>query len=625
MWALSRIFPTSRHWTTKVVSGCDGAIPRLLAGTLIAANGWKLIRKVGKQMVERVPVGPPAILIQRNVEARMRDGTILRADVYRPEGSGPFPVLLMRVPYGKAKAQSQVYAHPLWYAERGYMVVIQDTRGRGHSDGEFYPFLNEMDDGYDSVEWAAGLPAANGRVGMYGFSYVGATQLLAAVMKPPHLSCIAPGMTGSQYYDGWMYRGGALSLAFVVSWTLRLAADDAVKRGDVDRARSLKEAQANPGRYFGYSPLSDIPVLDEESAPYFRDWLSHSTYDDYWKRWSVDALYDRITVPTLHFGGWYDMFKDGTIKNFAGLRDAGQLNQVTNRLVIGPWYHMPWISSLNDQSFGPDAANDVDELQLGWFDKWLNDERDEGGEKLPVSAFVMGRNTWEDYNDWPPPGVTQMQMYLGGTGRANSLDGNGVLSLDPPIADSHDVYVYDPATPVPSAGGHSCCIPVHTPMGPKDQRAVELQSQVLVYDSDPLVAELLVSGPVRVHLWVASSASDTDFVAKLVDVSPDGKAINICEGILRMSFRDGLEHPRPIRPWVVYEIEVDLGHTCNAFAADHRVRLEVTSSCFPQWARNLNGDSQGLIGSPAQMETATQLVFREPNRASSLVLPIMPP
>lgn len=575
-------------------------------------------------MVERVPVGPPAVLVDRDVEASMRDGTILRADVYRPDGGARLPVLLMRVPYGKSKAQSQVYAHPIWYAERGYMVVIQDTRGRGRSDGAFYPFLNEMEDGYDTVEWAAELPDANGRVGMYGFSYVGATQLLAAVTRPPHLSCIAPAMTGSQYYDGWVYRGGALSLAFVVSWALRLAADDAVKHRELDRARVLKEAQADPGRYFGYLPVSDIPILDEDACPYFQDWLRHPTYDDYWKRWSIDADYDRIDVPTLHVGGWYDMFKDGTVKNFAGLRDAGQLDARRNRLVIGPWYHMPWTSSLDGEDFGAAAASDVDQLQLDWFDEWLKGEAEKSVESRPVKIFVMGKNTWREYTDWPPPGVREMQMYLDGTGRANSLDGSGRLSLRAPVEESYDMYVYDPATPVLSVGGHSCCIPNHTPMGPKDQRLVELQSQVLVYDSEPLPSELLVSGSVRVRLYVASSAIDTDFVAKLVDVRPDGKSLNVCEGILRMSFRDGFEKPKPIRPWEIYNIEIDLGNICNAFLPNHRIRLEITSSCFPQWDRNFNTAGQRMLQGPPRMKTATQLIFRGRERASSLFLTTAP-
>lgn len=560
--------------------------------------------------------------MERDFETSMRDGTILRADVYRPDRPGRFPVLLMRVPYGKSKAQSQVYAPPVWYAERGFMVVIQDTRGRGLSDGTFYPFLHEMKDGYDTVEWAAGLPNADGRVAMYGFSYAGATQLLAAVTRPPHLVCIAPGMTASQYYEGWTYRGGVLSLAFVVSWALRLAADDALKRGDRERARELKEAQLNPESYFRYSPVSDIPILDEDACPYFQDWLKHPVYDDYWKRWSIDALYDRIAVPTLHIAGWYDMFRDGTIANFTGLRDVGRVRNGSNRLVVGPWYHMPWMSSLNGEDFGAAAASDVDRLQVEWLESCLKhgvdetDETSDTDEVLPVSVFVMGRNTWVRYRDWPPPESGEITMYLDATGRANSLDGGGTLSDGRPVEGTYDSYIYDPATPVLSLGGHSCCAPTQAPMGPKDQRAAELQTQVLVYDSEPLSVELLVSGRVRAHLYVASSAEDTDFVGKLVDVRPDGRALNVCEGILRMKFRDGTAEPRPIQPWRIYEIEIDLGHTCIAFLRDHRIRFEVTSSCFPQWERNFNRVDEG----PPQ--AATQLVFRGGEWPSRLTLPV---
>ena len=556
----------------------------------------------------------------------MRDGTVLRTDVFRPaEQERTLPVILMRMPYGKSQAQTQVYGHPITYAQTGYIVAVQDTRGRGRSDGDFYPFLNEMDDGYDTVEWAAQLEGSSGRVGMYGFSYAGATQLFAAVTAPPHLTCIAPATTGGNCYEGWIYRGGALSLAFAVSWGLKLSFQDALKKGDMKRARALKEAQGSPGRYFDHLPPSSISLLNEDDCPYFQDWLSHPTYDSYWQRWSIESLYDRVQVPTLHIGGWYDFFKDGTISNFIGIRNAGNVHPDRNHLLMGPWYHMPWPSILNGHDFGPDAKNDIDRIQLRWFDRWLKDiviQEPTENDPSEVRVFTMGRNRWESYSDWPPRDASEMIMYLNGHGPANSLDGAGTLTNEAPVDETQDIFTYDPWSPVQSVGGHSCCVPGLTPMGPKDQRPVESHPQVLVYDSAALSEEVVVAGPVTARLWVATSAVDTDFVAKLVDVWPDGQAINICEGILRMSYRDGYERPSLLEPWRVYEVEVDLGHTCNVFLPAHRIRLEVTSSCYPHWDRNLNTGVHGEIEEDADVQLATQIVFRGPDRPSLLMLPV---
>lgn len=571
--------------------------------------------------MERIPVGPSEVLLERNVEAAMRDGTVLRADVYRPDTADALPVILMRVPYGKANAQSQVFAHPLWYAQQGYVVAVQDTRGRGSSDGDFYPFLNEADDGYDTIEWAADLEGANGTVGTYGFSYAGMTQLAAAVAKPPSLRCIAPAMTGPEPYDGWIYRGGVLCLAFAVSWAMRLAADDAEKKGETERARLLREALLDPTRYFRYLSPGKIPMLAEDACPYFQDWLKHPTPDAYWKRWNLREALDRVTIPALHLGGWYDTFKDGTVENFVALRDNAK-DPEANQLVMGPWYHMPWTSSLNGHDFGGGGVSEVDRMQVRWFNRWLKDRRVEM--KAPVRIFIMGRNTWQSWSAWPPPGTKDERFYLDGAGPANSLDGSGSLMRRPPAAQVQDIYTYDPGKPVQSLGGHSCCVPAITPMGPKDQRIVELQNQVLVYDSDPLQGELLVSGRVRARLWVATSAVDTDFVAKLVDVWPDGKAINICEGIARMGYRLGLERKVPMARWDLNEIEIDLGSTCVELLPGHCVRLEITSSCFPQWQRNSNTDEQGAPDSPPRLETATQIVFRGGRRPSHLILPVLP-
>jgi uncharacterized protein len=284
------------------------------------------------------------LTVERDVPGRMRDGTTLYADIYRPATGGPFPVILMRLPYDKTQAENITYRHPSWYARQGYMVVLQDTRGRWRSEGEFYSFAHEADDGYDAVEWAAALPHSNGRVGMYGFSYVGATQLQAALRRPPSLRTIGPALTGSQYYEGWAYNGGAFALAFNASWVTNLAMDTARKRGDDGHTRDLAAAFLGAPAWYGHLPLDEYPPLaSHDLARYFFDWLAHPSNGEYWRRWSVEEDYARIDVPALHVGGWYDVFVGGTVRNFDGLRRGagGDRSRAAQQLLVGPWYRLP--------------------------------------------------------------------------------------------------------------------------------------------------------------------------------------------------------------------------------------------------------------------------------------------
>lgn len=565
------------------------------------------------------------ITVEYDVPARMRDGTTLYADIYRPSRGGPFPVLLMRLPYDKSQAENLTYHHPAWYARQGFMVVVQDTRGRWRSEGEFYPFAFEAEDGYDTVEWAASLPGANGRVGMYGFSYVGATQLLAATMRPPSLRTICPGLTASQYYEGWTYNGGAFALAFCASWATQLAIDTAKRRGDDALTAQLAAAFFQAPAWYGSLPLKEYPPLASSGlAPYFFDWLAHPSYDEYWRRWSIDEDYSRITVPALHIGGWYDIFIGGTVKNFTGLRrEAGAEGaRRAQKLLVGPWYHLPWGQVTGCVDFGPEARNIVDLWQLRWLKQFLMDE-DTGVLDAPVTVFVMGINEWRDFDDWPPPGVTERHFYLHSAGAANSINGNGRLNLEPPGGEPPDVYTYDPIFPTPSAGGRSCCFPTIAPMGPADQTAVELSNGVLVYTSAPLERDLLVVGPVQAMLYAASSAPDTDFTVKLCDVSPAGQSINIAQGIIRARFRESLSQPKLITPGEVYEYRIDLGPTAHVFRRGHQIRVQVSSSDFPHWDRNLNtGGELGAEGAAAA-RVATQVILHQHNFASRVTLPVL--
>jgi uncharacterized protein len=561
-----------------------------------------------------------------DVPVRMRDGVTLFADVYTP-GDGPFPVLLMRTPYNKTAAQDSVYAHPLWYARHGYIVAIQDVRGRWSSEGEWYPFAHEAEDGYDTVEWAARLPKSNGRVGMYGLSYVGATQMLAAVAAPPHLTCIAPGMTASEYYDGWTYRGGALHLAFTESWTVMLATDTA-RRRELRQLEADLYAAFNPaGLAFGTLPLKQYDLLRRENvAPYFFDWLNHPTRDEYWERWSIARRHANVRVPAFHVAGWYDIFLDGSTRNYVGLREhaADDRARSGQRILISPWHHVPWAPLVSGWDFGDEARSRINDWLLRWFDYWLRGVENGVPDDPPVRIFVMGENRWRDEREWPLRRAETTEFFLHSGGAANSLNGDGALSRERCGEEEPDIFIYDPRSPAMSFGGRSCCRYMISPMGPADQRPAEIHNGVLVYTTPPLQRDLEVTGPVSAVLYAATTVLDTDWTVKLVDVYPDGRAMNVADGILRARYRDSLSAPKLLTPGEPYEYRVDLGSTSNVFKAGHRVRVEVSSSNFPCFDRNLN------TGNPlgdewiAHCIVATQTVFHDVNRPSRIVLPVVP-
>src|SRR3954452_17453009 len=419
----------------------------------------------------------------------MRDGVVLRADVYRPPGEGPHPVVLVRLPYDRTVAESDVgFAHPSWFARHGYLVVVQDCRGRHGSDGEWYPFRNEAEDGYDTIEWGARLPGANGRVGMYGFSYPGANQLQAAARRPPGLVAICPCFTTPQFYEGWTYDGGALALAFAASWSTFLALDEAKRHGDDAALGRLGAGLNGIADAYWTLPLRELhPLAGGPEGRYFFDWVEHESYDDYWRALAVEEDWSRVDLPALHVGGWYDVFVSGTIESFVQLTRRGAAPQ---RLVVGPWYHMPW-SPLGG-ALPTAGANVVDDAVLAWLDRFLKGSA-AATDETPVTAYVLGAG-WRDLDAWPPSATRAVDWYLHSGGRANSASGDGALSTEPPGDEPADVFVYNPLAPVLSAGGHSCCLAALAPMAPVDQGALEAQKTVLVYTSEPLAEPL---APVR--------------------------------------------------------------------------------------------------------------------------------
>lgn len=592
--------------------------------------------------------GPCAVKKQTNVPARMRDGTILYADVYHPATSSLVPVILMRTQYNKTAAQVEPerFQTPTWFASHCYIVVIQDIRGQYASKGTFYEYANDRKDGYDTVEWAAHLPGADGKVGMYGSSYVGATQWLAATATPPALKTIVPSNTASDYYDGWTYEDGAFRLDFIEPWMMdTIVLSAAENRGDAKLAAALRVDNKDIAKWMHFRPYDKFPPFhpgDPRVAPYFFDAVKHPTDDAYWKAFSIESRYDKVDVPVLAFEGWYDGFLNGGLRNFVGMRQKGgaELARTDQRIVIGPWEHLGWGRpnspvSPRLKAIGPVANSPVNELMLAWFDHFLKGEDNHVNTGPRVDYFEMGENKWHVSRTWPLAGTQYTKWYLESAGHAASVMGDGALSLTAPGANirgkdiaaepltaASDEFIYDPSNPVPSVGGHSCCSWTSDSQGQFDQSAIEHRSDILVYSSKPLTKSLEVTGQITVTLYASSSAVDTDFTAKLVDVYPDGTAINLANGILDVRFRNSLSNPSPIQPGTIYKYTIHVWPTSNLFLPGHRIRLEISSSDFPQFAPNPNTGVP--FGTSTKWQTANQTILHDIDHLSSVTLPVIP-
>jgi len=555
------------------------------------------------------------VSVERDVEVQMPDGVRLFTDVYRPAGDGPHHVLLISHPYDKGAAESNFgYAHPSWYARQGFIVAAQDIRGRYRSEGVFYPFRHEADDLSTTIEWASRLPGSTGKVATYGFSYPGLNQLLAAQRNPAGLAAISPAFTGGRPYEDWFYVQGAFSLAFAASWANFLALDAAARRADDAALAAIGQGLASSWGLYWVLPLTAYPPLAGGDAPYYADWLDHPSHDEYWRAFDVD--FARIAQPGLHVGGWWDIFARGTVNDFATLAGLGKAPQ---KLVLGPWHHMPWrpLGGAPDEA-GPHV---VDDWQLRFWREVLDGE-ETGIFDRPVTVYVMG-DGWRDFDAWPPREARSVDWHLHSDGRALSKFGTGTLSPETAGDEQPDVWLYEPGLVPTSAGGHSCCEEAFVPMGPADQDATERTKLVLVYTSEPLSAPLDLVGNASVTLFATTSAPDTDFSARLCVVDPSGLSTNLVEGIVRARSRDSLEQPAPVRPGEVVEYTIVLGPVGTRVPAGHRLRLQVGSSDFPQWDRNLN--TGGPIGKePASaIRTATQVVLHDRDHPSRLTLPVL--
>ncbi|MCS4539513.1 MAG: CocE/NonD family hydrolase [Thaumarchaeota archaeon] len=570
--------------------------------------------------------------IDLNVPIRMRDGTTTRADVYRPEKVGKYPVLLQRTPYDKTfTAFAYLGLRPFRAVDRGYAVVIQDVRGRWASEGEFDPLRNEMNDGYDTVKWCSSQPWSSGKVGMYGASYVGAVQWLAAASGVPSLKAIAPFVTASNYYNEWYYRNGALQLSFVEAWCFdSFAATELLRRGRKKEAEKILEvADALDELVFNYIPVKKLPYL-KGSSDFFYDWISHPSQDAYWEKINLERYHARINIPALNIGGWYDIFQQGTINNYLGMKKRGRTKlSRQQKLVMGPWMHWgraPWMNKLvGELDFGHHASwegVDMEGYVLRWYDHWLKGEENGVEKERPVRIFVMGENVWRDEKEWPLARTRYRRYFTRGGGSANSVQGDGWLSEKPPKDEPSDRFVYDPMNPVPTKGGLLCCNHTFNPGGPYDQSEIESRMDVLVYSTPRLERNTEVTGPVVVKLFASSMAVDTDFTAKLVDVWPCGAAMLLTDGIIRARYRETLGKPKPIEPGRVYGYTIDLWSVSNVFEKGHAIRLEVSSSNFPRFDRNMN------TGRPVAEEktpsVAIQRILHDRSHPSHVVLPLIP-
>ncbi len=570
------------------------------------------------------------ITVEFDVPATMRDGTLLRANIFRPADEGSYPVLLTRTPYGKDFFSAPAILDAVRMARAGYMVVIQDVRGRFRSDGEWAAFRHEAHDGYDSVEWAARLPHSNGNVGMYGLSYLGFTQWMAAAQTPPHLKAIMPSLTWADVRDGVVWRGAALELGLMAYWQLNaIALDVVLKRhqdspiGERVKALGALIGEIDRLRSEGYRslPLKDFePLMKLDIAPDFiEELISHPYSPERSAPFSVYESYDRVKVPAYNIGGWYDIFCQGTLQNFTSLRSAGRTPEARQaKLLIGPWSHVSYTNVVGEMDFGYTSAMafinaqfDLTALTQRWFDYWLKGIDNGILKEPPIKLFVMGDNLWRDEHEWPLARTQYTPFYV---------HRHGALSTQLPDDEPADHYRYDPANPTPTYGGALLMNALYGP-GVRDQRSIETRDDVLVYTSEPLARDTEVSGPVIVKLWACSDAPDTDFVARLIDVQPDGFAQNLTDGIIRARYRNG-DTPEWLESGKAYEFSINLWSTANVFKAGHRIRLDIASASFPRWDRNPNTGEP--FGMSASLRLAQQTILHDAAHPSHVVLPLIP-
>jgi uncharacterized protein len=579
--------------------------------------------------VAKLNLSSVPMVVEHNAPAPMRDGTVLRADVYRPAVGGPFPVLLVRTPYG----EPMVRAAPVLPAiDAGFAVVLQHCRGTGTSDGEFTPFENEPDDGADTIEWCARQPWSNGRVAMFGPSYLGMVQFAAAAAAPPALTCLLPVVAPADYYGGLAYRQGALQLGQLLGWYTLKSAQTLQYRAAAGEDVSadlgaLLRHMADIAAGYRHLPVREAPAVSR-ILPSWLAWVDHEQRDEYWDDLSYAGRRGRIATPALHVGGWFDLFLGGTLDNYQTLRRGAATEHARRNqaLIIGPWLHADQTGTAGELNFGLLAsaqAAQLEQRQIAFLRRFAADGAGDAGDwdGPRVRLFVMGDNRWRDEDDWPLARTEWTRWYLHPAGS---------LSAAAPRAGapaSH--FRYDPADPAPTVGGATLMTGgpdggVSWMGGARDQRAVEARPDVLSFTSEALASDLEVTGPLTVTLHAATSAADTDFTAKLVDVWPDGRAMGVADGIVRARYRDGTGRPAPVTPGRVEEYSIDLIATSQVFKAGHRVRVDVSSSNFPCFDRNPGNGAPAATATERDFVVAEQTVCHDDGHPSFITLPVIP-
>ena len=561
-----------------------------------------------------------AVKVEKNVMASMRDGVRLSADIYLPATMDKVPIILVRTPYNK-----DYYGEPgsfaRFAAERGYAVIVQDVRGRFSSEGVFSPYLQELNDGYDSVEWAAALPFSNGKVGMQGCSYLGAVQWQAAVMNPPHLVAIFPQCT---FANGrhFFFFSGAFDLSWI-SWLNGRLPDLKRRRGkgteDASEESAERQWSDHKWEWLNFLPLKEFPLL-KGLCPYYYEWLDHPDDGPFWDFADVEKKHTEVSVPAYNLTGWFDdgYGQPGAIRNFLGMRRNGRTPQARQgqKLIIGPWTHCDPTPRAGAMDFGGEAAVDVPALVVRWFDYWLKGIDNGMMREPPIRVFVMGDNIWRFESEWPPAGAKPTSLYFSSRGAANSLYGDGTLSRDKPTGPKVDRYISDPANPVTD---HF----FETP-GPRDLRPFEVRHDVLVFTSAPLPQDTEVTGDIQAEVWASSTAKDTDFIVKVTDVSPAGDSQNVTpplSGVIRARYRDSESKPALLEPGMVYRFVINSMSTSHVFKKGHGIRAWITSSFFPHVDRNPNTGQP--FGEDSRMVRATQTIYHDARHPSRIILPII--
>lgn len=553
-----------------------------------------------------------------NVMIPMRDGVKLATDIYRPDKTGTYPVLLMRGPYGQS---AQLVETGQRWAKRGYVFIYQDVRGRYDSEGTFYPYMFEANDGYDTQQWAGQQPWSTGDVGTLGGSYRGTTQWFSAPLRSSALKAMIPSISPLNYYSDVAYTGGAFRLAERISWGLGVG------------GRTSQAMHTDWAKTVWHLPLRTMDNALGVNLPHWQDWIAHPSYDDYWAVLNVKAKLSDVDAPAYNIGGWYDRFLKGTLSAYQGARQQirSEHSREGQKLLIGPWAHNvipPASSVLGELDFGPDSILDLEPSYVAWFDYWLKGRSSAFITGAPILLFVMGENHWRTENEWPLARTHYTPYYFRSGGRASAVEGEGrgELSLAIPSLDNpNDQYTYNPANPVPTCPTMPCGasgLAALTGSGPRDQTVIEQREDVLSFTSEPLVSDTEITGPVEVILYAASTALDTDFTAKLVDVHPNGKAYNLVDGIIRARYRDSFEKPELLEPNKVYQYTIDLWATSNLFKKGHRIRVDISSSNFPRFDRNPNTGHP--FGQNTDLQSATQTIYHNSEYPSHILLPVIP-